>query len=123
MLDEPLLGLEFQSMWGTTDELWFDEWEHQGLPWEKPSKYAEFSPHKLAREPEQIQNLDARDPQRSRLPLPDRPGPSSSRRYKVRASRMVNFPDERSLGAEAAKRQFWRKEHLRLVRKLPRRAK
>ena len=26
----------FESMWGTTDELWFDEWEHQGLPWEKP---------------------------------------------------------------------------------------
>ena len=30
----------FESMWGTTDELWFDEWEHGGLPWEKPGKYA-----------------------------------------------------------------------------------
>lgn len=38
----------FESMWGTTDELWFDEWEHGGLPWEKPGKYAEFSPHKKA---------------------------------------------------------------------------
>src|SRR4029453_3040980 len=38
----------FESMWGTTDELWFDEWEHQGLPWEKPESYAHFSPHKRA---------------------------------------------------------------------------
>src|SRR5262249_6832198 len=36
----------FESMWGTTDELWFDEWEHQGLPWDKPEEYAKFSPHK-----------------------------------------------------------------------------
>ncbi len=35
----------FESMWGTTDELWFDEYEHGGLPWEKPGKYREFSPH------------------------------------------------------------------------------
>jgi dipeptidyl aminopeptidase/acylaminoacyl peptidase len=35
----------FESMWGTTDELWFDEWEHAGLPWEVPGKYREFSPH------------------------------------------------------------------------------
>jgi dipeptidyl aminopeptidase/acylaminoacyl peptidase len=40
----------FESMWGTTDELWFDEWEHQGLPWEKPGKYREFSPHTRAGE-------------------------------------------------------------------------
>ena len=50
----------FESMWGTTDELWFDEWEHGGLPWEKPRKYAEFSPHKKAGEPRQVQDADAR---------------------------------------------------------------
>ena len=38
----------FESMWGTTDELWFDEFEHGGLPWEIPGKYREFSPHTLA---------------------------------------------------------------------------
>ncbi len=38
----------FESMWGTTDELWFDEYEHGGLPWEKPEKYREFSPHTKA---------------------------------------------------------------------------
>ncbi|HEX4608426.1 MAG TPA: S9 family peptidase, partial [Urbifossiella sp.] len=38
----------FESMWGTTDELWFDEFEHGGLPWEVPGKYREFSPHTRA---------------------------------------------------------------------------
>jgi dipeptidyl aminopeptidase/acylaminoacyl peptidase len=38
----------FESMWGTTEELWFDEYEHGGLPWEIPGKYREFSPHTLA---------------------------------------------------------------------------
>ena len=35
----------FESMWGTTEELWFDEYEHGGLPWTQPGKYREFSPH------------------------------------------------------------------------------
>ncbi|MBX9585123.1 MAG: S9 family peptidase, partial [Gemmataceae bacterium] len=38
----------FESMWGTTDELWFDEFEHGGLPWEIPGKYREYSPHAKA---------------------------------------------------------------------------
>jgi dipeptidyl aminopeptidase/acylaminoacyl peptidase len=38
----------FESMWGTTDELWFDEYEHGGLPWDLPEKYREFSPQRLA---------------------------------------------------------------------------
>lgn len=38
----------FESMWGTTDELWFDEYEHGGLPWELPEKYREFSPQRMA---------------------------------------------------------------------------
>lgn len=38
---------DFESMWGTTDELWFDEWEH-GLPWNPKPNLPEHSPHKLA---------------------------------------------------------------------------
>ena len=39
----------FESMYGATDELWFDEWEHGGTPWNKPAEYARFSPHRYAR--------------------------------------------------------------------------
>jgi dipeptidyl aminopeptidase/acylaminoacyl peptidase len=36
----------FWSMYGTTEELWFDEWEH-GIPWENP-EFEKFSPHLYA---------------------------------------------------------------------------
>jgi dipeptidyl aminopeptidase/acylaminoacyl peptidase len=36
----------FDSMYGTTEELWFDEWEH-GKPWEAADQ-AKFSPHRYA---------------------------------------------------------------------------
>ncbi len=35
----------FYSNYGTTDELWFDEWEHGGTPWEAADNYDQFSPH------------------------------------------------------------------------------
>jgi len=36
----------FDSMYGTTEETWFDEWEH-GLPWAAPEQQ-KFSPHHYA---------------------------------------------------------------------------
>jgi dipeptidyl aminopeptidase/acylaminoacyl peptidase len=39
----------FESMYGATDEIWFDEWEHGGTPWNKPEEYARYSPHRFAR--------------------------------------------------------------------------
>ena len=38
----------FESMYGATDEIWFDEWEHGGMPWERPEEYRRFSPHAFA---------------------------------------------------------------------------
>lgn len=36
----------FETMYGTTEELWFDEWEH-GVPWENPD-FSRDSPHRFA---------------------------------------------------------------------------
>jgi len=33
-----------RSMYGETEEVWFDEWEHQGPPWERPEAYEKSSP-------------------------------------------------------------------------------
>jgi dipeptidyl aminopeptidase/acylaminoacyl peptidase len=38
----------FESNYGTTDEVWFDEWDHGGSPWEHPESYSRFSPHRYA---------------------------------------------------------------------------
>lgn len=35
-----------ESMYGTTEELWFPEWEFTGTPWEKREVYHKWSPHR-----------------------------------------------------------------------------
>ncbi len=36
-----------ESMYGTTEELWFAEWENKGTPWENRQMYERFSPHRF----------------------------------------------------------------------------
>jgi dipeptidyl aminopeptidase/acylaminoacyl peptidase len=36
----------FWNMYGSTEEIWFDEWDH-GIPWETPD-FDRFSPHRFA---------------------------------------------------------------------------
>ncbi len=35
-----------ESMFGTTEQLWFPEWEFGGTPWEKRKDYEKWSPHR-----------------------------------------------------------------------------
>ena len=35
------------SMYATTEELWFPEWEFKGTPWTNPAMYSRWSPHKF----------------------------------------------------------------------------
>jgi dipeptidyl aminopeptidase/acylaminoacyl peptidase len=35
---------DFPTSYGNTEELWFDEWERGGTPWENPAGYEEHSP-------------------------------------------------------------------------------
>ena len=37
-----------ESMWGTTEELWFPEWDVNGTPWENREAYVKWSPHQYA---------------------------------------------------------------------------
>ncbi len=36
-----------ESMFGSTDEIWFDNWEHGGPYWKDRSNYEKFSPHRF----------------------------------------------------------------------------
>ena len=36
------------SMYGATEELWFPEWEFEGMPWTSPEIYEKWSPHNFA---------------------------------------------------------------------------
>lgn len=35
---------DLQSMYGSTEELWFPEWEFKGTPWTNPEQYKKWSP-------------------------------------------------------------------------------
>jgi len=35
-----------ESMWGTTEELWFPQWDVGGTPWENREAYEKWSPHR-----------------------------------------------------------------------------
>lgn len=102
----------FESMWGTTDELWFDEFEHGGLPWEKPGHYREFSPHVFAgnlskyRTPMLVihNDLDFRCPIGQGHELF-----SALQRQGVK-SRFVNFPDEGHWVLKPANSRYWHEE-------------
>jgi dipeptidyl aminopeptidase/acylaminoacyl peptidase len=86
----------FESMWGTTDELWFDEYEHGGLPWEKPGKYREFSPHTKAGNlgAYKVPMLVIHNDRDYRCPIGQGHELFSALQRQGVPSRFVNFPDE-----------------------------
>lgn len=102
----------FESMWGTTDELWFDEFEHGGLPWEIPGKYREFSPHTLAgnlgkyRVPMLIIHNDLD----FRCPIGQGHELFNALQRQGVPSRFVNFPDEGHWVNKSANALHWHKE-------------
>jgi dipeptidyl aminopeptidase/acylaminoacyl peptidase len=102
----------FESMWGTTDELWFDEWEHGGLPWTQPGKYAEFSPHKRAGElgKNKTPMLIIHNDLDFRCPIGQGHELFSALKRQGVPSRFVNFPDEGHWVLKPRNGQHWHKE-------------
>jgi dipeptidyl aminopeptidase/acylaminoacyl peptidase len=82
-----------RSMYGSTEELWFPEWEFKGKPWENPQAYEQWNPAASAakmRTPTLVIHggLDYRVPLEQGLMTF-----STLRRQNV-ASRFLYFPDE-----------------------------
>jgi dipeptidyl aminopeptidase/acylaminoacyl peptidase len=99
----------FDSMYATTEELWFDEWEHDGPPWEKGNSYKKYSPHLYAKNfktPMLIihGDLDFRVPVSEGLQLF-----TTLQRLRV-PSRMINFPDESHWVLRPRNSEFWHRE-------------
>ncbi len=103
----------FESMYATTDELWFDEWEHGGPPWGKNrASYEKHSPHRLAANLGKFKtpmlvihnDLDFRCPVGQGHELF-----TTLQRQKV-PSKFINFPDEGHWVLKPANSQFWHKE-------------
>ncbi|HUP77619.1 MAG TPA: S9 family peptidase [Pirellula sp.] len=102
----------FESMWGTTDELWFDEYEHGGLPWEIPGKYREFSPHTLAGNLGKYKTpmLVIHNDLDFRCPIGQGHELFQGLQRQGVPSRFVNFPDEGHWVSKPANSIHWHKE-------------
>jgi len=99
----------FDSMYATTDELWFDEFEHNGAPWKNRESYEKFSPHRFAQNfktPMLIihNDLDFRVPVSEGYQLF-----TTLQRLGV-PSRMINFPDEGHWVLKPANSLYWHTE-------------
>ena len=82
-----------RSMYYSTEELWFPEWE-LGKPWEKPDAYRAHNP---ADHVEQLEDADAGDPRRPRLPgrrVPGIPDLYTALQRRGIPSRLLYYPDE-----------------------------
>jgi dipeptidyl aminopeptidase/acylaminoacyl peptidase len=103
----------FESMYATTEELWFDEWEHGGTPWGKNRhSYEKHSPHRFAGNLSKFKtpmliihnDLDFRVPVSEGIQLF-----TTLQRQGV-PSRFINFPDEGHWVLKPRNSQYWHKE-------------
>lgn len=102
----------FESMWGTTDELWFDEYEHGGLPWEIPGKYREFSPHTLAGNlgKNKTPMLVIHNDLDFRCPIGQGHELFQALQRQGVPSRFINFPDEGHWVSKSHNSAHWHRE-------------
>jgi len=81
------------SMYGSTEELWFPEWEFRGPPWQNPELYRKFSPSTY------VQNfktptLVVQGELDFRVPVEQGLGMFSALQRRGIESRLLWFPDE-----------------------------
>ncbi len=109
---------DLTSMYGTTEELWFAEWEFGGLPWESPKIYLDQTPSTFAgnfKTPTLVIHgaLDFRVPDAQGL------GMFTALQRKGVPSRYLFFPDEGHWITKPANRiVWWREVHGWLARYL-----
>jgi hypothetical protein len=82
-----------RAMAYTTEELWFTEWENEGLPWERPQNYEKFNPvNHVAKWTKPI--LVIQGEQDFRIPYTQSIGAFTAAQRRGIPSRYLRFPDE-----------------------------
>lgn len=96
----------FVSMYGSTDEVWFDEWDHAGTPWDKPEEYAKYSPHTYAKN-FKAPHLILHGANDFRIPYTEAMQLFTALQRQGVPSRFVFFPDESHWVLKPANSRFW----------------
>ena len=96
----------FVSSYGTTEEIWFDEWDHGGPPWETPEEFERFSPHRFAKN-FQTPQLIIHGELDFRVPLSEGMQMFTALQRRGISSKFVIFPDEGHWVLKPANSEFW----------------
>jgi dipeptidyl aminopeptidase/acylaminoacyl peptidase len=101
----------FDSMYATTDEIWFDEWEHGGKPWDKDKREAfeKFSPHRYA-DKFQTPMLIIHNDLDFRVPVSEGLQMFNTLQRRGIPSKLINFPDEGHWVTKPKNSEYWHKE-------------
>lgn len=95
-----------ESMYGTTEELWFPEWEFKGTPWTNPALYERWSPHRF------VQNFNTpiliiHSELDYRVPLGEGMQLFTAVQRKGIDSKFLTFPDEGHWVLKPQNSQLW----------------
>ncbi|MBI2926738.1 MAG: S9 family peptidase [Verrucomicrobia bacterium] len=96
----------FHNMYGTTEELWFDEWEH-GIPWETPD-FDKHSPHRFAKH-FTTPNLIIHNELDFRVPISEGLSLFTTLQRKGVPSKLLYFPDEGHWVLKPQNSELWHK--------------
>jgi dipeptidyl aminopeptidase/acylaminoacyl peptidase len=97
---------DFTSMYGSTEEVWFDEWEH-GIPWENP-EFDRWSPHRFAGK-FNTPNLVIHNELDFRVPLNQGLNLFTTLQRRGVDSRLLIFPDEGHWVLKPQNSELWHK--------------
>jgi dipeptidyl aminopeptidase/acylaminoacyl peptidase len=96
----------FVSMYGTTEELWFDEWDHGGTPWDNPAEFEKFSPHRYAKN-FNTPNLVIHNELDFRVPFSEGMQLFTTLQRRGVPSKLLYFPDEGHWVNKPANSELW----------------
>jgi dipeptidyl aminopeptidase/acylaminoacyl peptidase len=104
-----------ESMSYTTDELWFDIWEHGGLPYEDPERFRRHSPH-LHAGSFQTPMLVIQGGVDYRCPVGEGVGLFQALQARGVPSRLLYFEDEGHFVTQPANAEVWYRTVIEFVK-------
>jgi dipeptidyl aminopeptidase/acylaminoacyl peptidase len=97
---------DFYNAWGATEEIWFDEWERLGTPWENPEGYDRDSPNRYLAN-FSTPNLVIHNELDYRVPLSEGMQLFTALQRKGIPSKFLYFPDEGHWVLKPANSELW----------------
>jgi len=104
-----------ESMSYTTDELWFDVWEHGGMPFENADAFRLQSPHRYV-ENFRTPMLVVQGEKAYRCPVSEGVALFTALQVRGVPSRFLYFPDEGHFVTRPANAQVWYEELIGFLR-------